>query len=85
MLAGGAAAGVVYFSGADDNLDSVLQLGAARTTAKRTVTAPLDNRTMASFELLAATNRCNVTIGELGDDLYRISHARRRRHPARAR
>ncbi|GAA2630620.1 hypothetical protein [Paractinoplanes durhamensis] len=71
LLAGGVF-GVVYFAGSDDNLDSVLQLGAGNA-GKRTATAPLDNRTKASFELLAGTNSVHVTIGELGDDLYRIS------------
>nr|WP_221381176.1 hypothetical protein [Actinoplanes polyasparticus] len=72
VLIAGGIVGVVYFTGNDDDLDSVLQLGAGES-GKRTVTAPLDNRSQASFEMLAATNRVNLTIGELGDDLYRIS------------
>ncbi|GAA0491527.1 hypothetical protein Ade02nite_22470 [Paractinoplanes deccanensis] len=72
VLVAGSAVGVVYFTGSDDKLDSVLQLGAG-DNGKRTATAPLDNRTKASFELLAASNKVTVTIGELGDDLYRIS------------
>jgi hypothetical protein len=72
VLLSGTIIGVVYFSGSEGKLDSVLQLGSSDSTP-RTVTAPLDNRTSASFELLAATNRVKVSIGELGDDLYRIS------------
>lgn len=72
VLIAGGVVGVVYFTGADDKLDSVLQLGAG-DSGERTATAPLDNRSQASFELLAASNRVNITIGELGDDLYRIS------------
>jgi hypothetical protein len=72
VLIGGGVVGVVYYTGADDNLDSVLQLGAG-DSGKRTATAPVDNRSQASFELLAASNKVSITIGELGDDLYRIS------------
>ncbi len=72
VLVAGGVIGVVYFTGSDDKLDSVLQLGAG-DSARRVVTAPLDNRDVASFEMLAATNRVTITIGELGDDLYRIS------------
>ncbi|MEU8814636.1 hypothetical protein [Actinoplanes sp. NPDC048796] len=72
VLVAGSIVGVVYFTGSDDDLDSVLQLGAGEN-GKRTATAPLDNRTKASFELLAATNKVTLSIGELGDDLYRIS------------
>jgi hypothetical protein len=71
VLLGGAVMGVVYFSGDDQKLDSVLQLGAGGD--QRAVSAPLDNRTTASFELLAGANTVHVTIGELGDDLFRIS------------
>jgi hypothetical protein len=73
VLAGVGAAGVVYFSGSDSDINAVLRLGAGDSAGTRTVTAPLDNRTTASFELLAGTNSVHVTIGELGDDLYRIS------------
>ncbi|MFF5290935.1 hypothetical protein [Paractinoplanes globisporus] len=73
VLVLGSIAGVAYFSGSDDDIDSVLQLGAGQTANGRTVSAPLDNRSTASFELLAGANTVHVTIGELGDDLYRIS------------
>ncbi|GID26966.1 hypothetical protein [Paractinoplanes brasiliensis] len=73
VLVAGGVVGVAYFTGTDDRLDDVLQLGASGKSGERVVTAPLDNRSQASFEVLAATNRVNVSIGELGDDLYRIS------------
>ncbi|WP_250035778.1 hypothetical protein [Paractinoplanes maris] len=72
VLIAGGIVGVLYFTGTDDELDSVLQLGAGES-GKRTVSAPLDNRSQAAFEMLAATNRVNLSIGELGDDLFRIS------------
>jgi hypothetical protein len=72
VLVAGSIVGVVYFSGSDDQLDSVLQLGAGNS-GKRTISAPLDNRTKGSFELLAGANTVHLTLGELGDDLYRIS------------
>jgi hypothetical protein len=70
VLIGGSVVGVLYFSGSDDP-ESVLQAGVGG--GKRTVTAPLDNRTKAGFELLAGANTVHLTIGELGDDLFRIS------------
>ena len=76
VLAAGTVIGVVYFSGDDQSLSNVLNLGnnsSSNATAKRTVTAPLDNRSTASFEMLAAASTVHVSIGELGDDLYRIS------------
>jgi len=75
VLAAGTVIGVVYFSGNDQSLDDVLNLGSgnSNSTAGRTVTAPLDNRTAASFEMLAGANNVHLSIGELGDDLYRIS------------
>jgi hypothetical protein len=72
VLLAGTAGGVVYFSGSDQGIDSILQNDTS-TAGKRTVTAPLDDRSKATFEMLAATNSVHVTIGELGDDLYRIS------------
>ncbi|WP_433376016.1 hypothetical protein ACQPZX_07045 [Actinoplanes sp. CA-142083] len=69
VLVLGSIAGVMYFSGSDP----VLPLGNGSSTTGRTVSAPLDNRAKASFELLAGANSVRVTIGELGDDLYRIS------------
>jgi hypothetical protein len=37
------------------------------------VSGPLEDRTLATFELLAATDRVNLRIADLGEDLYRIS------------
>jgi len=72
VLVLGSVAGVVYFSGDDNGLSRMLQLGAGGAKS-RTVSAPLDNRSTASFEMLAGATSVHVTIGELGDDLYRIS------------
>jgi hypothetical protein len=72
VVLAGAAVGVVYFTGSNETINSVLRLGAGGSQG-RAVTAPLDNRTTASFEMLAGANTVHVTIGELGDDLYRIS------------
>nr|WP_296070096.1 hypothetical protein [uncultured Actinoplanes sp.] len=72
VLLVGSIVGVAYFSGSDDKLDDVLQLG-ADDGAGTTVSAPLENRTKAGFELLAGANVVRLRIGELGDDLYRIS------------
>ena len=72
VLVLGSVAGVLYFSGDDNSLTSVLRLGAGGAKT-RTVSAPLDNRDTASFEMLAGVTSVHVTIGELGDDLYRIS------------
>jgi hypothetical protein len=72
VLVAGTAVGIVYFSGSNETISSVLQLGAGGSTSRQ-VSAPLDNRTTASFEMLAGANTVHLTIGELGDDLYRIS------------
>ena len=69
VLVLGSIAGVMYFTASDTSLP----LGNGSVAAGRTVSAPLDDRTKASFELLAGANSVRVTIGELGDDLYRIS------------
>jgi len=76
VLGAGTVIGIVYFSGSDKSLGSMLNLGrntSASTADDRTVTAPLENRTTASFEMLAGVNTVHLSIGELGDDLYRIS------------
>jgi hypothetical protein len=74
VLLGGTVAGVVFFSGSDKTLNSVLQLGAGEIDGK-TATAPLDGRTAASFELVAATTKVTVKTQDLGDDLYKITSA----------
>jgi hypothetical protein len=73
VLLAGTVIGVVYFSGDDNSLPKMLSLGSDNSGPRRTVSAPLDNRNTATFELLAAVSTVHVSIGELGDDLYRIS------------
>jgi hypothetical protein len=73
VLAAGAAAGIMLFSGSDRSLDSVLRLGGG--AGQRTATAALGGRTAASFELLAATTKVTVKAQDLGGDLYRITSA----------
>jgi carbon monoxide dehydrogenase subunit G len=73
VLLAGTVIGVVYFSDSgNSSVPSALDPGGTGG-AKRTVSAPLDNRTSASFDLLAAVGTVHVSIGELGDDLYQIS------------
>jgi hypothetical protein len=60
--------GVVYYSGDSNQITDVLGGG-----DQRVVTGPLEDRTIATFELLAATDRVQLRIADLGDDLYRIS------------
>jgi hypothetical protein len=64
-----AATGVVYYSGGDNQITDVLGGG----KDDRVVSGPLEDRTLATFELLAATDRVQLRIADLGDDLYRIS------------
>ena len=76
VLLGGTAAGVVYFSGDDSDIKSVLQLGSGRGDDDATVaSAPLGGRAAASFELVAATRRAVVRTQDLGGDLFRITAA----------
>jgi hypothetical protein len=42
-------------------------------TDPRKVSAPLDGRTEASFDLITGTSAVSVRVADLGDDLYRIS------------
>lgn len=75
-LAAIALTGIVYYSGPDSKIPEMLQLGnGGGTTSQAAVSAPLDGRTIGSFELLAATDRVRVRIADLGTDLYRISAA----------
>jgi hypothetical protein len=66
--------GVVYYTGPDTEISEMLQLGTGGTD-ERVVSGPLDGRTVATFELLAATDRVRLSIADLGADLYRISTA----------
>jgi hypothetical protein len=74
LLLGGAAGGVVYFSGDDNGLGSVLEVGVGKTDG-RTATAPLAGRTAAGFEMVAASSRVTVKTQDLGDDLYKVTTA----------
>lgn len=74
VLLGGTVAGVSYYSGSDKSLTSVLELGAGKSD-DRTATAPIDQRTAASFELATAVTTVTMRSEDLGDDLYRISTA----------
>ena len=75
VLLGGAVAGVSYFSGSDKSLTSVLELGAGGNSEGGTVSAPIDGRTAASFELLTAVTKVTVRSEDIGDELYRMSTA----------
>ncbi|WP_093620369.1 hypothetical protein [Actinoplanes philippinensis] len=61
--------GVIYYTGDDNQIAAVL--GGGRD--QRVASGPLEDRTIATFELLAATDRVQLRIADLGDDLYRIS------------
>ena len=74
MLVSCAIAGVAYFTGSDQSLTSVLTLGASETKGK-VATAPLDGRSTASLEVVAATTKLTVRTQDLGDDLYKITSA----------
>ncbi|WP_328466168.1 hypothetical protein OHA21_45535 [Actinoplanes sp. NBC_00393] len=69
-LAALALTGFVYYTGPDTELSQMLQLG---KNDERTVSGALDGRTVATFELLAATDRVRLSVADLGTDLYRIS------------
>lgn len=62
VLLGGAASGMMFYSGSGKN-----------KSGDKTITAPLNGRTTASFELVAATTKVTVKAQDLGDDLYKIT------------
>ncbi|WP_221325975.1 hypothetical protein [Actinoplanes sp. L3-i22] len=69
-----AVTGVVYYSGPDSRINQMLNLGGGNPTADpRLVTAPINGRTRAAFEMLAASDRIRVSVADIGDDLFRIS------------
>ncbi|WP_412748906.1 hypothetical protein [Krasilnikovia sp. M28-CT-15] len=74
ILLAGTVAGVVFFSGANGDITSVLQLGAG-SADRRTATAPLNGRTAASLEVFGGIGKLTVTSEDLGDQLYRITAA----------
>ncbi|GIF15350.1 hypothetical protein [Actinoplanes teichomyceticus] len=67
--------GVVFYAGPDSRVNQMLNLGGDgdRGAGPRTVTAPLDGRTRATFEMLAASDRVRVRVADIGNDLFRIS------------
>jgi hypothetical protein len=79
VLLGSAVGGVAYFTGdgtgAGTGVDKVVQLGAGATQQGRSATAPLDGRTAAGFEMVAASGRMTVKTQDLGQDLFRITTA----------
>jgi hypothetical protein len=74
-LAAIALTGIVYYSGPDSKVSEVLQLGNGGAGQQSAVSAPLDGRTIGSFELMAATDRVRLRLADLDGDLYRISAA----------
>jgi hypothetical protein len=72
VLLGGAVAGVAYFTDYADGLKSVLRSGAG-PSGTRTVTAPLNDRTTAAFDVVTGATRVTMRSADLGDDLYRIT------------
>ncbi|MFC4072216.1 hypothetical protein [Actinoplanes subglobosus] len=68
-LAAVALTGVVYYSGDSNQITDIIGGG----SDQRVVSGPLEDRTIATFELLAATDRVQLRLADLGDDLYRIS------------
>ncbi|MFD1368947.1 hypothetical protein [Actinoplanes sichuanensis] len=62
--------GVVYYSGDDNQIADLIGGGGGD---QRVVSGPLEDRTIATFEMLAATDRVQLRIADLGDDLYQIS------------
>jgi hypothetical protein len=73
VLAGGVTA-VVVLADRPGGLASVLR-GGAGAGDQRTVTAPLDGRTEANFELVTGTTQVTLRSADLGKDLYRIISA----------
>lgn len=61
VLLGGAASGMMFYAGNGGK------------SGDKTITASLDGRTAATFELVAATTKVTVKAQDLGDDLYRIT------------
>lgn len=69
-----AVTGVIFYSGPDSKLNDMLNLGSGAAPGNsRLVTAPINGRTKASFEMLAASDQIRVSVADIGDDLFRIS------------
>ncbi len=66
--------GVIYYSGPDSKINQMLNLSAGGGgSSSHLVTAPLNGRTRAAFEMLAASDSIRVSVADIGDDLFRIS------------
>lgn len=63
--------GVVYYSGEDSRITDVL--GGGGGTGQQVISGPMNDLNLATFELMAATDRVRLRIDDLGDDLYRVS------------
>lgn len=63
--------GVVYYSGEDSQIADML--GGGGSAGQQVVSGPLNDLNLATFELMAATDRVRLRIDDLGDDLYRVS------------
>jgi hypothetical protein len=75
VLIGGGVAGVVFFAPEDQSITSMLKLGSDDGVDGKVATAPIDGRTAATLEVVAATTKVTVRMQDLGDDLYKITSA----------
>ncbi|GLW30853.1 hypothetical protein [Actinoplanes regularis] len=66
--------GVIFYSGPDSKINQMLNLSAGDGgSSSHLVTAPLNGRTKAAFEMLAASDSIRLSVADIGDDLFRIS------------
>lgn len=75
VLIGGGVAGVVFFAPEDQSITSMLKLGSDDGVDGKVATAPIDGRTAATLEVVAATTKVTVRMQDLGGDLYKITSA----------
>ncbi|SDT68585.1 hypothetical protein [Actinoplanes derwentensis] len=66
-----AVTGVVYYSGEDNQIREIL--GGGGGGDQQVVSGPINDMNIATFELMAATDRVRLRIDDLGTDLYRVS------------
>jgi hypothetical protein len=72
VAVGATVAGIAYYSGDGGGITSVLENRAAQKP-QREVTAPIDGRSAAEFELASAVNKVTVRTEDLGENLYRMT------------
>ncbi|GAA1604079.1 hypothetical protein [Actinoplanes couchii] len=65
-----AVTGVIYYSGENSQIAGMLGGGGGN---QQVVSGPINDVNIATFELMAATDRVRLRIDDLGDDLYRVS------------